>query len=441
MCAHSHCSSLSSPTLPPTLWPPLSLPTLTPSLTSEHVLSSLSLHHACTVPWHSVREEEGVRWEEGKQRKQEGEGKIRKKRRERRRKDKGRRKKKGEERSGGWRDSRVHVKTFSHDAVVSPHTSHLFWLTWRRWNWWRRVLESVSCESVRVWVCSACVHVVEKKQRFSPSSHHTTATVVNGSAHTLLRKQVVLCITQLLLMVGLKYTLWCIYRKFPKNMSPSSECLLPFSTPCSCVNEHLLGVFLWAFSSPVIICVQNTYTLNTCTIALFAGHHQDFRCLYQERKLTQGGFLSPLTMQIADLSWRNTRAPVPLISCSTHSSKLLSWLSTPSIDCEEQRKQCMHRTNRIFEQTPSPIFASKKCAEKDLRRIFVSLWYIYMLSLTDLNGYGGDNFPTYRHTQINVCIRTYWKHSVRLRVLASPRSMFCAMPLTLAVAVFLSFTV
>ena len=26
--------------------------------------------------------------------------------------------------------------------------------------------------SVSVRVCSACVHVVEKKQRFSPSSHH-----------------------------------------------------------------------------------------------------------------------------------------------------------------------------------------------------------------------------------------------------------------------------
>ena len=29
----------------------------------------------------------------------------------------------------------------------------------------------------------------------------------------------------------------------------------------------------------------------------------------------------------------------------------------------------------------------------------MSLWYIYMLSLTDLTGYTGDNFPTYTHTK------------------------------------------
>ena len=65
-----------------------------------------------------------MRWEEGKQRKEEGEGKIRKKRRERR-KDEGERKKKGEERSGGWSDSRVHVRPSSHEKMVFLHPSHL----------------------------------------------------------------------------------------------------------------------------------------------------------------------------------------------------------------------------------------------------------------------------------------------------------------------------
>ena len=55
-------------------------------------------------------------------------GKIGKKRRERRKKDEGERKK-GEERSGGWSDSRVHVRPFSFSQMVRLHTSHLLRLT------------------------------------------------------------------------------------------------------------------------------------------------------------------------------------------------------------------------------------------------------------------------------------------------------------------------
>ena len=60
------------------------------------------------------------------------------------------------------------------------------------------------------------VHVVEKKQRFRGVQVHVnfkftslqSATFVKGSAHTLLHiHSHVLCITQLLLMVGLKI-LW-----------------------------------------------------------------------------------------------------------------------------------------------------------------------------------------------------------------------------------------
>ena len=32
----------------------------------------------------------------------------------------------------------------------------------------------------------------------------------------------------------------------------------------------------------------------------------------------------------------------------------------------------------------------------------MSLWYIYMLSLTDLTGYAGDNYPTYTHTHTQI---------------------------------------
>ena len=71
-----------------------------------------------------MREEGGGRWEEGKQRKEEGGGKIREGRGRRKEKeDEGERKKK-EERSGGWSDSRVHVRTSCNDQVVFLHTSH-----------------------------------------------------------------------------------------------------------------------------------------------------------------------------------------------------------------------------------------------------------------------------------------------------------------------------
>ena len=71
--------------------------------------------------------EEGGRGEMGGRETEERGGRRQnKKEKKRKKKDKGRRKKKGEERSGGWRDSRVHVKTSCHDGVVSPHTSHLF---------------------------------------------------------------------------------------------------------------------------------------------------------------------------------------------------------------------------------------------------------------------------------------------------------------------------
>ena len=67
--------------------------------------------------------------------------------------------------------------------------------------------------------------------------------------------------------------------------------------------------------------------------------------------------------------------------------------------------------NRIFEQTPSPHICLKVVCRKG-RRIFVSLWYIYMLSLTDLIRYAGDNFSTYTHT--NRCV-----YKNLLQVLAS----------------------
>ena len=67
--------------------------------------------------------EGGGRGEMGGRETEQRGGKIRKKRRERRKKDEGERKKKGEERSGGWSDSRVHVRPSPfHDRMVSPHT-------------------------------------------------------------------------------------------------------------------------------------------------------------------------------------------------------------------------------------------------------------------------------------------------------------------------------
>ena len=152
--------------------------------------------------------------------------------------------------------------------------------------------------------------------------------------------------------------------------------------------------------------------------SLVCCHRQDFRCLHQERKLTWGGFLSPLTMQIADLSWRNTRVPVPLISCSTHSSKLPSWLSTPSIDCEEQRKQCMHMTNRIFEQTPSPHIYLKEVCRKGLEAYFCELM-VHLHAIINRSHRVCWWQLSYTHTNRCVYVRTHWKHSVRLRVLVS----------------------
>ena len=177
-------------------------------------------------------------------------------------------------------------------------------------------------------------------------------------------------------MVGLKHTLWCIYRKFPINMSPLSECLLPFSTPCSCVNEHLLGMLLWAFSfSSVVDCVQKHVHTKYMYYSLVCWPPPRFTLL---ATWTYSRWF-PVTTDNAncsDLSSGNTRVPVPLISCSAHSSKLPSWLSTPSIDCKKQRKGCMHRTNRLFEQTP---LCLKVMCRKG-RHTCMSLWHIYMIS-------------------------------------------------------------
>ena len=129
---------------------------------------------------------------------------------------------------------------------------------------------------------------------------------------------------------------------------------------------------------------KNTYALNTCTIALFAGHHQGFRCSHHEHKLFEVVSCHHWQRKLLWFIWGNTRVPVPLISCSAHSSKLPSWLSTPSIDCEEQRKGCMHRTNRIFEETPSPHICLKvpcrKGLEASFREFMVHLHAIIQIS-------------------------------------------------------------
>ena len=113
----------------------------------------------------------------------------------------------------------------------------------------------------------------------------------------------------------------------------------------------VLDMLLWAFSSTLSSFVfKNTYTLNTCIIALFAGHRQGF--------VAHTGIVNLLEV-VSCHHWRCTLLSLilskhksALISCSTRSSKLPSWLSTPHIDCEEWRKGCMHGTNRKFEQTP-----------------------------------------------------------------------------------------
>ena len=91
---YSHLHSLTSPNF---MFPS----PLYPSLTSEHVLSSLTTHSLCTVSWHSVREEGEGRWEEGKQRKEEGGIKIRKKRERRKKEGRGWEEEKG--RGEEWR--------------------------------------------------------------------------------------------------------------------------------------------------------------------------------------------------------------------------------------------------------------------------------------------------------------------------------------------------
>ena len=112
-----------------------------------------------------------------------------------------------------------------------------------------------------------------------------------------------LCINQLLLIVGLKYTLRCIYCKFPK-ICPLPANAFPLLKPqvfYPRVNEReCSGHAFMRFSSALsLFGFKNTYTLNTCTIALFAGHRQGLCCLHQEREFTQGSFLSPLTMDVA----------------------------------------------------------------------------------------------------------------------------------------------
>ena len=140
-------------------------------------------------------------------------------------------------------------------------------------------------------------------------------------------------------------------------MSPSSQHPPTSLTPSSCVNEHLLGMLLWTFSfSSAVICVQKHIRTKYMYYSLVCWQPPRFTLF---TLLAPGMWIYsrwfPVTTDDAhcsDLTWVNTR--VLLISCSTHSSKLSPWLSSLHIDCEEQRKECMHKTNRIFEQTPSP---------------------------------------------------------------------------------------
>ena len=69
-------------------------------------------------------------WGEGKQKRREKENEEMRKKKERKEEEgrtrEGGRKKKGEEWSGGWSDSRVHIRQSSaNDQIVSVHTSHL----------------------------------------------------------------------------------------------------------------------------------------------------------------------------------------------------------------------------------------------------------------------------------------------------------------------------
>ena len=178
----------------------------------------------------------------------------------------------------------------------------------------------------------------------------------------------------------------------------SSQKYVPFEQTASYL---LKSKFLckWASSghafvsfqfSPVVNCVQKHEHTKYMYYSVFAGHHQGFCCSNWEHSLRW--FLSPLMMHIA---LKKHKSAIEFVY-STRSSRLPLWLYTPSIDCEEQRKWCTHRTNRIFEQTPSPHICLKVVCRKG-RRIFVSLWYIHMQSLTDLTWYAGDNLPRHTH--------------------------------------------
>ena len=175
-------------------------------------------------------------------------------------------------------------------------------------------------------------------------------------------------------------------------MSPSSKHPATSLTPKFLHNWASSGHAFMSFLSLLVF--KNTYTL-----------HYSLGCWPPPRfmLLAPGTWIYsrwfPVTIDDARCSWVNTR--VPLISCSTRSSKLLLWLSTPHKYCEERRKWCMHGMNRIFEQTPfSHIWLKVTCRKG--RHIFVSLWYIYVLSLTNLTRYTGDNFPAHTHT--NRCV-------------------------------------
>ena len=183
-------------------------------------------------------------------------------------------------------------------------------------------------------------------------------------------------------------------------MSPSSKQPRTSLTPSSCVNEHLLGMLLWAFSSALSsIVFKNTYTLNTCTTACLLDTTKVF--VAQTGNIPWGGSCHPWWCTLLWFILKKHKSAIEFLY-STRSSKLPLWLDTPSIDCEEQRKWCTHETNRISEQTHSPHICLKVVCRKG-RRIFVSLWHIYMLSLTDLIRYAGDNFSMYTHPQIDVC--------------------------------------
>ena len=124
-------------------------------------------------------------------------------------------------------------------------------------------------------------------------------------------------------------------------------------------------------SGPVVICIQKHIHTKYVYYSLLCWPPSSFWVL------TPGMFLEVVSVTTDDarcshLSWANTR--VLLISCSTHSSKLSPRLLSPHIDCEEQRKGCMPKMNRIFEQTPPPhIYLKVQKGEAYFRKLMVHL--------------------------------------------------------------------